>query len=63
MAVGLKKSQKISRDKEAGVKLTKIIMRLGWDAVKSKSFLRFSSEKSVDIDLDASCILFDEQGN
>lgn len=62
MAVNLQKGQKISLDKEAGVKLTKIVMGLGWDAVKSKGFLGFGS-KSADIDLDASCILFDEQGN
>ncbi len=63
MAVSLQKGQKISLDKEAGVKLTKIIMGLGWDAVKSKGFLGLGGEKSVDIDLDASCILFDDQGN
>ena len=63
MAVSLQKGQKISLDKEAGVKLTKIIMGLGWDGVKSKGFLGFGGGKSVDIDLDASCILFDVQGN
>ena len=61
MAINLAKGQKISLDKEAGVKLSKIIMGLGWDAVKSKGFLGFGS-KSQEIDLDASCILFDEQG-
>ena len=63
MAINLQKGQKISLDKAAGVKLTKIIMGLGWDAVKSKGFLGFGGGKSADIDLDASCILFDEQGN
>lgn len=62
MAVNLQKGQKISLDKEAGVKLTKIIMGLGWDAVKTKGFLGFGG-KAQEIDLDASCILFDEQGN
>ena len=62
MSVNLQKGQKISLDKEAGVQLTKIIMGLGWDAVKSKGFLGFGG-KAPDIDLDASCILFDEQGN
>lgn len=62
MSIDLQKGQKISLDKEAGVKLTKIIMGLGWDAVKSKGFLGFGG-KTQDIDLDASCILFDEQGN
>jgi tellurium resistance protein TerZ len=62
MAVNLQKGQKISLEKEAGVKLVKIIMGLGWDAVKSGGFFGFGS-KSKEIDLDASCILFDEQGN
>ena len=62
MAVNLQKGQKISLDKEAGVKLTKIIMGLGWDAVKSKGFFGFGA-KTPDIDLDASCILFDGEGN
>ncbi len=62
MAVNLQKGQKISLDKEAGVKLTKIIMGLGWDAVKSKGFFGFG-RKAPDIDLDASCILFDTEGN
>lgn len=61
MAINLQKGQKISLNKEAGVTLTKIIMGLGWDAVKSKGFLGFGG-KAQDIDLDASCIMFDEQG-
>ncbi len=61
MAVNLQKGQRISLDKEAGVKLTKIIMGLGWDPVKTKGFFGFGS-KAQEIDLDASCILFDEQG-
>ncbi len=62
MAVNLQKGQKISLDKEAGIKLTHIVMGLAWDAVKSKGFLGFGG-KTQAIDLDASCILFDEQGN
>ena len=62
MAVNLQKGQKISLDKEAGVKLTNIIMGLGWDPVKTKGFLGFGS-KTQEVDLDASCILFDELGN
>ncbi|MBY0574814.1 MAG: TerD family protein [Undibacterium sp.] len=61
MAVSLSKGQKISLDKEAGTGLTKIIMGLGWDAVKTKGFLGFGG-KAQEIDLDASCLLFNEQG-
>lgn len=62
MAINLQKGQKISLEKEAGVKLTKIIMGLGWDAIKTKGFLGFGS-KTQEVDLDASCILFDEKGS
>jgi tellurium resistance protein TerZ len=59
MSVNLSKGQKISLDKEAGSALSKITMGLGWDAIKTKGFLGFGS-KSEAVDLDASCILFDE---
>ena len=61
MALNLQKGQKISLDKEAGVKLTNITMGLGWDPVKTKGIFGFGS-KTQEVDLDASCILFDEQG-
>jgi tellurium resistance protein TerZ len=60
MAVTLQKGQKISLEKEAGGSLTKIIMGLGWDPIKTKGFFGFGA-KSLEIDLDASCVLFDEQ--
>jgi tellurium resistance protein TerZ len=59
MGINLSKGQKISLEKEGGAGLSKIIMGLGWDAVKSKGFLGFGS-KAPEIDLDASCLLFDE---
>ncbi len=61
MAVNLQKGQKISLEKEAGSGLTKVTMGLGWDVAKKKGFLGFGGG-SVDIDLDTSCLLFDEQG-
>ena len=61
MSVNLQKGQKISLDKEAGGALTKITMGLGWDAIKSKGLFGIGS-KSADVDLDASCIMFDEAG-
>ncbi len=62
MSVNLSKGQKISLDKEAGSALTKITMGLGWDAVKSKGLFGFGS-KTETVDLDASCVLFDEANN
>ena len=62
MSVSLSKGQKISLDKEAGGALTKITMGLGWDAIKSKGLFGFGS-KTEAVDLDASCVLFDEANN
>lgn len=61
MAVSLSKGQKISLDKEAGTTLTKIVMGLGWDAVQSKGLFGFGKSAPA-IDLDASCLMFNEQG-
>src|SRR5688572_33469162 len=57
MGVNLSKGQRISLDKEAGTTLTQVVMGLGWDAMKKKGFFGSSSQS---IDLDASCLMFDE---
>ena len=58
MAVNLQKGQKISLEKEAGGALSSIVMGLGWDAVQKKGL--FGLGGGGHIDLDASCLLFDE---
>ncbi|MFD2113665.1 TerD family protein [Thiorhodococcus fuscus] len=67
MGISLQKGQKISLDKEAGGGLTRIVMGLGWDAAQAKKsgFLggMFGGGGDDSIDLDASCLMFDEQGN
>lgn len=60
MAVNLTKGQKISLEKESGGGLSRIVMGLGWDAKKKGGFFGFGA-KDQSIDLDASCILFDEE--
>jgi tellurium resistance protein TerZ len=60
MAISLTKGQKISLEKESGGGLSKVVMGLGWDPVKKKGFF-FS--KPAEIDLDASCALFDANKN
>jgi tellurium resistance protein TerZ len=50
MSISLIKGQKISLEKEAGKSLNNVLMGLGWDVGHGDS-----------IDLDASCLLFDEQ--
>jgi tellurium resistance protein TerZ len=64
MGISLQKGQKISLNKEAGGALSKVIMGLGWDAKKSGGGLlkgMFGGGGGGSIDLDASCVLFDEQ--
>lgn len=56
MAVSLSKGQKISLNKEAGGTLTRVIMGLGWDVVKKTGWF---GGGGGDVDLDASCIMFD----
>lgn len=66
MAINLQKGQRISLEKEAGRSLNRVCMGLGWGMkeVQSKGFFGFgagTSKKAVD--LDASCLLFDSNGN
>jgi len=63
MAVNLQKGQKISLSKEAGGNLTKVVMGLGWDAVKKSGGFFGLGGGSAEIDLDASCLMFDEGGS
>ncbi len=60
MAVTLQKGQKISLDKEAGSTLSKIIMGLGWDPIKKKGLFGFGGSQA-EVDLDASCLMFDDK--
>ncbi|WAH55981.1 tellurium resistance TerZ family protein [Pseudomonas silvicola] len=59
MALTLAKNQSISLEKTAGGGLSKITLGLGWDPEKTGFFGKLMGN-SGDIDLDASCILFDE---
>ena len=67
MAVNLTKGQKISLEKEAGGGLTKVVMGLGWDMAKKSGggglFGMFGGGSNDSIDLDASCLMFDEAKN
>jgi tellurium resistance protein TerZ len=62
MGVSLRKGQTISLEKSAGG-LDRIHLGLGWDPVKKGGlFGKVFGSGGGDIDLDASCILFDTQG-
>jgi len=59
MTVSLIKGQKISLAKD-GVSLTRMFMGLGWNVISKKGgFLSRLLSQSEDIDLDASCLVFD----
>jgi len=62
MGVNLVKGQRISLTKKDGSTLTQVIMGLGWDAKKTGGFFGFGGSQK-DIDLDASCVLFDQNKN
>jgi tellurium resistance protein TerZ len=58
--VSLAKGQTIRLEKTGGGSLTRVTMGLGWDVRKSKGlFGIFGGGGGGDIDLDASCLLFD----
>ena len=64
MAISLAKGQKISLNKESGQTLSKVTMGLGWDAVKKRGKLGgLFGGGGGSIDLDASCVLFGDDGN
>ena len=60
--VSLTKGQSISLEKKGGGGLTRIVMGLGWDVAKKKGFLGLLSGGGGDVDLDASCVMFDGMG-
>ncbi len=62
MTVSLSKGQKVSLSKD-GASLTRIFMGLGWDVAKKGGLLGgLFGGAPENIDLDASCLVFDESG-
>lgn len=61
MPIRLEKGQRINLEKSNGSKLTEFCVGCNWGAVIKKKFFGFSSS-IVDVDLDLSCLLFDDQG-
>ena len=60
MSISLEKGQRISLEKPGGGALSKVTMGLGWDAVKKRGLFGMREQE---IDLDASAVLFDANGN
>lgn len=61
MAIRLEKGQRINLEKSNGSKLTEFCVGCNWGAVIKKTFFGLGSSV-VDVDLDLSCLLFDDQG-
>lgn len=59
MGLSLTKGQSLSLTKQNGESLTKIRLGLGWDSAVPVKRGFFGGPKAVEIDLDASAILFD----
>ena len=57
--VNLQKGQTVRLEKSGGGTLTRVTMGLGWDVKKAKGLLGMFGGGGGDIDLDASCLLFD----
>ncbi|MBR4267969.1 MAG: TerD family protein [Bacteroidales bacterium] len=61
MAINLVKGQRINLQKESGQKLTNFCVGCNWGAITKKTFFGLAT-KAIDVDLDLSCILFNQQG-
>lgn len=57
MAINLEKGQRISLEKSNGSKLLNICVGINWGAIVKKGFF---GSKTEAVDLDASCVLFNE---
>jgi len=60
MAISLQKGQKISLEKSNGSSLNNICVGVNWGAITKKGFF---GTKTVSVDLDASCAVFDANGS
>jgi tellurium resistance protein TerZ len=60
--ISLSKGERVSLTMATSSTLTAVAMGLGWDAVKKKGFFGFGGGAG-EIDLDASCTLFDANGS
>lgn len=61
MAIRLEKGQRINLEKETGAKFTSFCVGCNWGAIVKKTFFGLSSSV-VDVDLDLSCLMFDDAG-
>lgn len=62
MAIRLEKGQKINLEKNNGSKLTDFCVGCNWGAIVTPGGFLGLGRKTVDVDLDLSCVMFDSNG-
>lgn len=63
MAINLQKGQRINLEKDGGAKLERFCVGCNWGAITAPGGFLGLSKKTVEVDLDLSCVLFDASGN
>lgn len=63
MAINLQKGQKINLEKEGGARLERFCVGCNWGAIKTSGGFLGLGSKTVEVDLDLSCVIFDGLGN
>jgi tellurium resistance protein TerZ len=59
MAINLQKGQRINLEKNTGAKLTNFCVGVNWGAIETAGGFLGLGKKTVDVDLDLSCVLID----
>jgi tellurium resistance protein TerZ len=62
MAINLQKGQRINLEKETGAKLQQFCVGCNWGAITVPGKFLGIGKKTVDVDLDLSCVMFDTAG-
>ena len=62
MAINLQKGQRINLEKESGTKLQKFCVGCNWGAIVTPGKFLGIGKKTIDVDLDLSCVMFDAAG-
>ena len=63
MAINLQKGQRINLEKETGAKLERFCVGCNWGAIRTSGGFLGLGGKIVEVDLDLSCVMFDQSGN
>lgn len=62
MAIRLEKGQRINLEKNTGAKLTNFCVGCNWGAIETSGGFLGLGKKTIDVDLDLSCIMIDANG-